>query len=193
MEDEEQVLDNELGAEDEQENSDSGSDDSAPPKEEGSADKSEQRINDLMGKWQKEEAARKKAEAELAALRSGQSGAQQGEGAGDVNTGGDEFLQFARQQTRESLFNSEPRLAKYGFSADDIAGDSLTEMKASFTAHVKRINGMESLVRREILTQHGLDPEVSVSGGGTEKGTDFATMSDEDFEKFLKKRDSLVR
>lgn len=162
----------------------SGSDNSAPPADASADDKGEKRINDLMSKWQAAEARANAAEAKLKAP------AKQGESA-DGDTGqaaqANEFLEFAREDARRRVFESDPRLAAAGLELSAITGTTLDEMKASLARQVKLVDGIESRVRSSVLTEHGLNPEVD--GGARESLPSFETMSEEDFQKFLEKRD----
>jgi len=164
---------------------DSGSDNSAPPETSGTPASESKRVNDLMSNWQKAEARAKRAEAALAAAAAPQGGDAQ-TGAADSRIS--EFEEFARENARTTLYNSEPRFAKYEVEAGEIAGSTIAEMRASFAKVQKRIERMESLARSAVLQEHGLDPQV-VSGAGEELPS-FTTMSDKDFNEFLAKRDA---
>lgn len=191
-EDEKDLLDEDLDeSEESDESSDSGSDDSAPPSDDDSKDEGEKgRINDLMSKWQKAEARAKKAEAALKARSKPDS---QDEGAADGGKPeGNEFLDFQRQAVREQLFNADPRFKEVGLTVEAITGDTLAEMKASAKAQLALIASIETRARNKVLREHGLEPEVS-TGAATEKATNFGEMSQEEFEKFLQKRDSQLR
>lgn len=191
-EDEKDLLDENLDEADESaESDDSGSDDSAPPKDDDSKDESEKgRINDLMSKWQKAEARAKKAEAALKAQPKPDS--QGGDAADGGKPEGNEFLDFQRQAVREQLFNADPRFREAGLTVEAITGDTLAEMKASAKAQLNLIAGIETRARNKILREHGLEPEVS-TGAASEKSPNFGDMSQEEFDKFLQKRDSLLR
>jgi hypothetical protein len=170
---------------------DSGSDNSAPPKDaaadKGSGDK---RVNDLMGKWQAEEARANKLQQELDAARGKAPAADpkdksaDGEGSAPAN----EFLDFAREDARRRLFESEPKLAAAGLDSSAISGSTLGEMKDSLKRQKALVDGMESRLRGEVLKQHGLDPEVMA--GSQEKVHGIAEMSDEKFAAFLADRDA---
>lgn len=189
MTDEDKDLDKDLDEDLEDNTDDSGSDDSAPPDDQKPEDNSGKRINDLMSRAQKAEARAAKAEAALAKA----AGESKGDQGGDV-AGGEpnEFVQFARENARNTLFASDPRLADYGLTADAISGETVAEMRASLVAQKKLIDGIESAARNKILREHGLDPEVS-TGAASEKTPDFASMSNEEFRKFLEERDSRPR
>lgn len=167
----------------------SGSDNSAPPKTTPPATNEDKRVNDLMSNWQKAEARAKKAEAELAAARGGQSQEPQGDAGNDRVT---EFEEFARENARITLFNSEPLLAQAGLEAGDLAGTTLAEMRASLKKHLKVVSGMESRLRNKVLQEHGLDPEVA-TGAGTEKTPSFSTMTEKEFNDYMAARDSRPR
>lgn len=172
---------------------DSGSDNSAPPADAKPEDNSEKRINDLMSMAQKAEARAAKAEAALKAAQSGEQAPKDKDVAGaKPASGGDDFVEFARENARNTLFGSDPRLAEYGLTAESIGGETVAEMRASLAAQKKLIDGIESAARNKILREHGLDPEVS-TGAATEGAKDFAAMSNEEFKKFLAERDARPR
>lgn len=167
---------------------DAGSDNSAPPSSAaGSADNSSQRINDLMGKWQGEQARNAKLQRELEALRAGSAAEPQSGSAGGSDQSGNEFMDFAREDARRRIFEQDPSLAAAGLDSSSIAGSTLEEMKASFKAQQTLVQGIESRARANVLKQHGLDPEVVA--GGHEPVEKIEQMSDEDFAKFLTQRD----
>jgi hypothetical protein len=187
--DEKDELEDQLDAGGDNEDADSGSDNSAPPKDESKPVGESKRINDLMSNFNREQARANAAEAKLKALESGQAG-----DAGDTSNSSDadEFREFARENARTTLFNSDPRLAEYGLAPDDIAGTTLTEMRASMKKHLKLVDGIEGRARNRILAEHGLDPDVA-TGQGTEKPVSFSTMSDKEFNDFIAERDSRPR
>lgn len=192
-EDEKDLLDEDLDeSEVSDESSDSGSDDSAPPSDDDAKDEGEKgRINDLMSKWQKAEARAKKAEAALKAQPKPDA-KQDSDATDDGKAGSNEFLDFQRQAVREQLFNADPRFKEAGLTVEAITGDTLAEMKASAKAQLGMIASIETRARNKVLREHGLEPEVS-TGSATEKAPNFGDMSQEEFDKFLQKRDSLLR
>lgn len=155
----------------------------------GSGDDSSgsKRIDDLMSKWQKEQAKAARLEAELARLR-GTQGADTRKG-GDRKTGGtsdsDSWADFHRQMVRERLYESEPRLKAYDIPLDAISGSTPEEMKASFKAQIALVDKIETKARNAALLEHGLVPEVG-GGAGTGEPMDFDKMSTEEFDKFLR-------
>lgn len=169
---------------------DSGSDNSAPQGDASAGDgKGDKRVNDLMSNWQREQARANRLQAELEALKGGKPA----EGSKDASAGGDgqaagEFIEFAREDARRRIFEQDARLAAYGLEASAIGGSTLAEMKASFAAQRKLIDGIESRARAAVLTEHGLDPEVVA--GATERVKGIDAMSDKDFEALLAERDA---
>lgn len=188
--DDDELQDGQLDADGDQGDSGSGSDDSAPPADSPAPKDESKRIKDLMSKWQAAEARANRLQAQLAGAGAGQ-GDQGGEPQGGDDAAGDasEFVEFARENTRTMLFASDPRLADYGLTAEDIAGTTLAEMRASMTKHLKLIGGIEGKARNKILAEAGLDPDVA-TGASTEQAPSFSTMSDADFAKFLEQRDN---
>lgn len=187
--DEDELQDDQLEDDGGQEDAPSGSDNSAPPKDESAPKDEGKRVNDLMSKWQQAEARARKAEAALAARDGTQADEPQGDTTNDrVN----EFEVFARENARQTLYGSNPLFAQAGLEVDDIAGETLAEMRASAKKHLKILQGMEGRLRNKILAEHGLDPEVA-TGAGTESVPSFSSMSDEEFAKFMAARDSRPR
>lgn len=167
--------------------SDDASDDAPPADKKGTGKRTnwEKRVNDLMSKWQSAEAEKRRLKAELAELR-GQAGTSNGgnasQGAPQVDPATNEFLELAREQARSSLFNSDPRLAQYGFEVTAIEGDSAKEMQAS----LKRLQGVldkvEGSARQSVMKEFGLTPEVTF-GGRDKGGYDPLTASDDEVLK----------
>ena len=166
----------------------SGRDSSAPPSgQSGEASNSDKRIRDLMSQKQREEARANRLEAELKALKG------DGDADGDKaparpakrNEEAEQWAALLRDEARKQLFSSDPRLAQYGLSADEITGATPEEMRASLAAKVKFVDSMETAIRNRVLQEHGLDPEVG--GGAGEPPVDYASMSSEEFEKHLQR------
>lgn len=171
---------------------DSESDTSAPPKAEPSADNSEKRTNDLMSKWQAEQAKSAKLEKELASLKSAKQPAPKGSATSDGNPDADEFLKFTRESARKQLYDGDPRLGEYGVDLDAITGSTLAEMKKSFKSQVALVDTIETKARNRVLSEHGLSPEVE-AGQGAEGLPSFSSMSDKEFAEFLTARDARRR
>lgn len=91
-----------------------------------------------------------------------------------------EYAAYLKEAAMERLFNEEPRLKDFGYSLEDISGDSLSEMKANRDRLVKVIDRAESRALNRAFEEVGIDP--ALAGGPTEK-RDFASMSAEEFEK----------
>lgn len=156
--------------------------DDAPPASQDSSDTESKRIRDLTSKWQKAEAARAKAEAALAKSRSKQEPAQS-------NAQADEFMDFAKEHARNTLYASDPRFSKYGIGVEDITGDTPAQMQASVARQRKMIDTLESAIRNEVMLEHGLDADVTSTS--TNSIPDIGGMSQEDFQKLMRRRDSL--
>lgn len=175
---------------DEDQDEDSGSDNSAPPDNKSASGGDDKRVNDLMSKWQAEQAKSANLQKEIDALKGKSKPAPKDKPAGDPvdNSQADEFVQFARESARKQLFDSEPRFAEYGLDVDAISGQTLSEMKAAAKAQLSLIDGIESRARNRILAEHGLDPDITTGQG--EKPTSFSTMSDKEFAEFMSQRDA---
>jgi hypothetical protein len=175
-------LDNEEELEPDASESDAGetSEDAPQGKPEGSEAESK-RISDLMSKWQKADAENARLKAELAKAAKPKTPTNRSEPQGD------EFMEFAREHARNTLFASDPRLAKYGVDVNAIQGDTPAEMRASLEQQRKLIDSLESRIRNEVLAEHGLDAEVA-SGSGSKGLPDIGAMSDEEFNKLMERR-----
>lgn len=156
--------------------------DSASGSESDSQDESE-RVKFWMSKAQKAEAALAKASKQKtpAARPAGDDSSE----APEVN----EFQEFIKRSAQEGLFKEDPRLADFGFTVDDLAGSSLAEMRAARTRLVKVIEKAESRGLNAAYQRLGIDP--SVAGGSSEK-RDYASMTDEEFEKEIQRAKSLI-
>lgn len=164
-----------------------GTNDAPPSTDNDSAEAESKRIRDLTSLWQKAEARAKKAEA--AAARAQGRGMQTKGRTASAEI--DEFAAFAREDARLRLHRSDPRFEKYGIEPTAISGTTLEEMKASFDAQRKVVDGLESRIRNEVLREHGFD--LDVGGSNTESALpDFGSMSPEDFAKFVERRDGLL-
>lgn len=100
-----------------------------------------------------------------------------------------EFEAFARENAREQLFNQEPRLKDFGFSLEDIGGETLAEMRANREQLVKVIDKAESRALNKAFETVGIDPALA---GGPREKRDFAAMSDEEIEKEIARAKGLA-
>lgn len=188
MSDADQDLDLDLDDEDLDGSSDADDDgpDAPQSKETSSAARSEsKRVSDLMSKWQAAEARAKKAEDALA--KAGKQGSSASDGSGDeIPEQVRRWMDAAKEGARERWYNSDPRFAAYGLEQALIEGADPEAMQASAKRLAALIDSVESKARQKVLDEHGLTPEFA---GSTKAPTyDFASMSDEDFAKFLAKR-----
>lgn len=170
-------LDNEDGLEDSEESADEGAPSTETP---DSTESESKRVSDLMAMFNKEQAKTRRLEKQLAERQTAKPKNAKAES--------DEFLSFAREQTRNTLFASDPRLAASGYEASDIAGDSPAEMRENLTKLTKVLDSVETKIRTEVLREYGFDPNVAGSAGASTKLPDFGGMSDEDFRAFIDKR-----
>lgn len=163
----------------------SGSEGSAPPSPDQSGEKSgsEKRINDLMSARDQATARANAAEARLAELEGKKTPASDGKTKNDAApaSAADQWAALLRDQARDQLFASDPRLAEYGIEKSLITGETPEEMKAALETQIKVVDSIETKARNKALAEHGLEPEVR--GGSGEKPIDYASMSKEDFEK----------
>lgn len=160
--------------------SDDGDADDAPPPKES------KRVSDLTSKWQKAEARAKKAEAALAKSRKQPASDDQADDARGAEA--QEWIEAQREFARERAFTSDARLAEYGLTSEDITGDTPGAMRDGVKRYVALIDAIETKVRNRVLADHGLTPDTP--GGGKEERLDFASMSDEDFEKQVRRAKS---
>lgn len=172
-------------------NEDDGSGGDADAPQTPPASNSDSRVNELMSKWQSEQSRANKAEAELAALRAKAEGSGKGDGAPakpkepEAPAADNGFLDLVRDNARDVLYRSEPRLAQYGIEATSITGNTADEMKASFQKQIELVNQIETNVRNATLAEHGLVPEVGGGGGG--KPVDYGSMDKDEFEKVVQR------
>lgn len=185
MTDEQELDDSFDGNEDT--NSDSGSDGQtgAPPQDKTAtkdSGNSDARINGLMSNWQSEQAKNAQLTARIAELE-GKSTSNGGNASAQSQDGAqaNEFLELAREQARQSLFASDPRLAALGIEVTAIEGNSAKEMQASLGRLRGLIDKVETETKASTLRAHGLSPEISA--GSSDKKLDFASMSDEEILK----------
>jgi hypothetical protein len=174
------LFDDNEGTDSDAGSADAGDGDDAPPaakKGKPESANSETRINDLMSKWQSEQAKNAQLEARLAALEAGAgNGGESRSAERDAET--NEFLELAREQGRSALFASDPRFAQYGFEVTAIEGQSAKEMQASAARLRGVIEKVEGSARTNALREFGLSPEVTT--GGRDKAFDPLTATDQE-------------
>jgi hypothetical protein len=157
--------------------------DALPSDPPGDAAKNEsKRINDLTSKWQKAEARAKKAEEALKAKGGGADAGQGTELPEEVRR----WMDSAKDAAKERWFNSDKRFADYGLEVGLIDGADPSEMQAKAKTLSGLIDAIESKAREAVMREHGITPEFS--GGQPTQKHDFASMSDEEFAKFLERR-----
>lgn len=177
--DEDELQDDLHDGDEDNEDNGSGSDNSAPPSTSSDSKPDGKRVNDLMSKWQSSEAEKAKLQArldELEGQKTGNGGDQSAkqEPSAEIN----EFLDLARSQARQTLYASDPRLARYGIEVTAIEGTTAKEMQDSLAKVKALLDKVEGSARTSALREHGLSPEIG--GGGSEKPLDFSSMSDKE-------------
>jgi len=148
-----------------------------------------ERVRALMSMWQKEQARANKLEAELAKTRTGTTGATEptSTSSGDGETA--EHLTFMREMTRDTLYQSDPRLSRYGFDATSIEGATPSQMKASLKNIQSVIDRIEGDTSNRTLKKHGLTPSIKDGGGPADRKQrkSIAEMSDEEIDRLVNK------
>lgn len=147
--------------------------------DEGGAD--EKRVNDLMSKWQKEQARADKLEKRLAALEA--------KGNDDTAVNPQQWVEVMRQTARDQVYASEPRLARYGIEPDAIEGDTPAAMQASLTNLRNLIDRIETDASNRTLKKAGL---TANSKGAAAKRGPTIPDSDDDFEKLVAQAKGLI-
>lgn len=157
-------------------------DDAPPADQRKKADaKESKRINDLMGKWQAAEARAKAAEAKLK-----QAGTSEGtDGGATVPPEVQAWMDVAKEAARERFYNADPRFAEYGLDQTVIEGDDPAAMQASAKRWKELVDTIESKARARVLEEHGINP--GYQGSTPEPKRDFGAMSDEEFEREVRK------
>ena len=182
-------LDDTFADTDDSDSTDNGSgdaDDAPAPRSDGgsadSPDPKDARIAALMSRAQKAEAALAKAQkGKDTSAVDGQTNDQTDNGGGN---GVDEMAKYWAEKTREDIF-ARQGLDKYFDSPDVIEGNSLEEIRASAERLKKVADRAMSTARQEAFARAGIDPDL---GGGTPgKPTDWASLSDEEFDKRFEK------
>lgn len=148
------------------------SDESSDPK----VDDKDKRIRDLMSRAQKAEAALAKASK---AQPKDDTPAPEAEADGE-----DEFASYMRESVRRQI-HGEFGLDDFGIEVSAVAGNSVAEMRKSAQAQKRMVETLETKLRSKVLEEHGLNPDIEIQ---PEKKVDFASMSNEDFEKWYEAR-----
>lgn len=139
-------------------------------------DKSAKRIRDLQSAKDKAEAELKRLKRELA---SGKDRREKRELDPEVQ----QWMEVAKDTTRQRLFEADPRLKDSGLTAAAITGDTPDEMRRSARALTKMLDKVETRTRNRLLQEHGIEP--SQSDAGRPPARDYASMSKEEFERIV--------
>ena len=174
--DQDEVLD-----EDEDESTDDATDGADDDESEDEADKAksmskeEKRIRALQSQLDK-------AVAENNKLKKAGTQPKAGSKARDPEV--ESLLQFALDQTRDSLYAAEPRLKEYGIGAEMIGGATRDEMQTSLKSLKRLISRVETGARNKALREHGFSP--APNDAGAEKPRNFSAMTGEEFDRLVK-------
>lgn len=143
------------------------------------ADKAKKRTreDDLMSKWQSEQAKNERLQKELVRLQGTKS--TQGAVPPEVQ----QWMDAAKDAARERFYETDPRLAEYGIPASAITGNTPDEMRASVKGYRDLIDSVETKARNKVLAEHGIVAE-SV-GSSRFDDQDLVGMSDKDFDKLV--------
>lgn len=133
------------------------------------------RIADLQSKADKAEARANAAEKALKAAKQG------GGGGGDPAT--QALMAELREASLDAVFGEFPQLRDYSIDRSLIEGASRAELREKATELVGLIKSIETKVRNKVLADNGI--VAPATGDKVRKAVDYATMSDEDFEKVL--------
>jgi len=136
----------------------------------------DKRVSDLMSKWQKAEARAKKAEATLASAG----------GTTVSNHDPDPWLVAARDSVIDSVYEKDPRFARYGIGRDFFITADPSVTKGAAAELSALLDGIEARAREDAAQGVGYVPELG-SGGGTRAPIDFENMKSEDFEALVAK------
>ena len=167
-------LENESEDEDE---SDAGSDGSDGESGSEGTPPVDKRISELQSKADKAEARANKLEKLL-------SGRDDG---GDGKDGKDPeravLMTELREASLDAVYGEFEALKEYGIDRTLVEGTTRAEMRESATSLVGLIKNVETKARNKALREHGIKAEPA--GATRQPPKNFASMSDEDFEKEL--------
>lgn len=98
----------------------------------------------------------------------------------------DPWVAASKDNFRDDLYRSDPRLKALGFDADLIQGSTPAEMRKSLASLQGSVDRMESGIRNRVLAEHGLEP---VPGSGERAtGVNYRTMPTDEFNKLVEKQ-----
>jgi hypothetical protein len=145
--------------------------------------------SDALREWQskadKAEARANKAEQALARLQRQQSsgGERKATAPASSSSSDDAWVAASKDNFRDDLFRSDPRLEALGFDPSLIQGATPAEMRQSFVSLQGTVDRMETGIRNRVLVEHGLEP---VPGSGDRAtGVNYRTMPDDEFRKVM--------
>lgn len=138
----------------------------------------DKRIRDLQSRADKAEARANKAEAALA-----KSVTRDGNKGESKDPERDALLVELREASLDSVYGEYPELRRYGIDRNLVEGRTRAEMRESATSLVALVKSVATKAKNDALKEAGLSAEPV--GGTRQPPKDYASMSDEDFEKEL--------
>lgn len=146
--------------------------------ESGGEDQTEKRLKDLQSRLDKETARANKAEKALQA-KPGDAGERPGGGTNDPDRAAWEAELL--EDRRDAIYAAHPELKEFGIDRSLIDGRTRDQMRASAAALVSLVKSVEAKTRNKVMKDFGLKAEPAGTSRSAPK--DYASMSDEDFEK----------
>lgn len=134
------------------------------------------RLSDLQSKADKAEARANKLEKALA-------DAGKGSGSGTNDPATEALMQELREASLDAVYGEFPELKKFSIDRSLIEGSTRAAMRESATSIVALVKNVSTQARNETLAEHGIKAEPA--GATRSKPQDYASMSDEEFDKLL--------
>lgn len=156
--------------------SDSEDEDDQKPAAKSKVDRTQKRISDLQSKLDTVIAENNKLRKQVKG--DGSDGKQR-----DPEL--ERWMNEARVQARDRLFDSDQRFAKYKIDPAVITGDTPEEMKASAKAVLRLVSRIETEARNVALQEHGFSAPPKEGGSSGTKGRNFGTMDQKEFDRLV--------
>lgn len=193
MADEDYVdLDGDFDDDDDESNESESSQEDESKEESGAADKAKDSKSDTSEALRKLQSERDKAVSELNKLLKRTKAAKEPATSGvsfDPETLPPEiaeWLSASKDNVRQQLYESDPRLKTYGVSPDLIVGETPADMRKSAKELQSAISALEGKIRNAVLIEHGFDPEPQ-SDERTTQAKSFRTMPRDEFLREVEK------
>ena len=162
------------GADEETDEAGAAGDEGSESDNDSPADK---RIRDLQSKADKAEARANRLEKLLAKA----AGSGEGNASGSKDPERDALMTELREASLDAVFGEFPELTTYGIDRSLIEGRTRAEMREAATSLVGLIKSVETKARNKALRDAGV--KADPTGATRQPPKNYATMSDEDFEK----------